>query len=89
MCFVLHKGQLSWRRVREQDNLNCFGQMLSEHLGSQYMGSLTPVHSQIKEKNITSEEEDTGFCSSEYHMEEDKPQHFYEQKDTKIGQKKK
>lgn len=59
--------------MREQDNLNCFGQMLSEHLGSQYMGSSTPVQRQMEEKNITSEEEDIGFCCSEDHKEEEKP----------------
>lgn len=75
--------------MREQDNLNCFGQMLSEHLGSQYMGSSTPVQRQMEEKNITSEEEDIGFCCSEDHKEEDETQHFYEQKNTEVGQEKK
>lgn len=42
----------------------------------------------MKEKNRTSEEEDTGFCYSEDHME-DKNQHSYGQKNTKGGQEKK
>lgn len=77
VSFVLHKELLSWRRKGERA-----GQ-------SQLLWTDVVRTSDKQEKNITSEEEDIGFCCSEDHMGEDKTQHSYEQKNTKVGQEKK